>query len=253
MVAVDTLLLSAGAMTELHCLHNWLEPQLGEDGDLGNLADWAGKLLGTVARIAGLLHMAQHGPEGVRSPIDGPTMSGATLIGRYYLAHAQVAFGLIGADPQVEQAQKVLRWIVQSGVDTVTKADMWRGLRRGSLNTADDLDAPLGLLVRHGYLRPRAAERKAKGRTPSQAYDVNPLSLPRNPLNPRNSGGATFTPLNAPHVIEKVDFVDTPTTSHIPAAPISPEIRAYAEAVLNLLDAKSVQPAAPAGEYSDEV
>ncbi len=252
-VAVDTLHLSAGAMAELHHLHDWLEPQLGEDGDLSNLADWAGKLLGTVARIAGLLHMARHGPEGVGSQIDSATMAGAALIGRYYLAHAQAAFGLISADPQVEQAQKVLRWITQRGVDTVTKADIWRGLRRGSFNTADDLDAPLGLLVRHGYLRPRAAERKAKGRTPSQAYEVNPLPLPRNPLNPFNSGGAAFTPVNAPHSVDFVDFVDTPTASQIPTAPISPEIRSYAEAVLNLLNAKDVHPAPPVGEYADEV
>ena len=37
-----------------------LEPRLGEFGDLAPVADWAGKLAGAVARLAGLLHIAAH-------------------------------------------------------------------------------------------------------------------------------------------------------------------------------------------------
>ena len=36
----------------------WLEPQLSEHGALAHIADWAGKLAGAAARIAGLLHAA---------------------------------------------------------------------------------------------------------------------------------------------------------------------------------------------------
>src|SRR5205085_1006205 len=39
----------------------WLEPQLGEQGRLGAITDWANKLPGAVLRIAGLLHFAEHG------------------------------------------------------------------------------------------------------------------------------------------------------------------------------------------------
>jgi len=42
-----------------------LEPQLAEHGDLGAIQDWGSKLAGAVARIAGILHMA----ENVESPV----------------------------------------------------------------------------------------------------------------------------------------------------------------------------------------
>jgi replicative DNA helicase len=37
-----------------------LEPRLGPDGDLCSIADWAGKLVGAVCRLAGILHVADH-------------------------------------------------------------------------------------------------------------------------------------------------------------------------------------------------
>jgi hypothetical protein len=39
-------------------LERALEPRLAPDAELGHLADWAAKLTGATARIAGLLHLA---------------------------------------------------------------------------------------------------------------------------------------------------------------------------------------------------
>ncbi len=52
--------LTPAARSELERFEIHLEGQLGEFGALGAIADWAGKLVGAVVRIAGLLHMAHY-------------------------------------------------------------------------------------------------------------------------------------------------------------------------------------------------
>jgi len=65
--------------------------------------------MGAIARIAGLLHIAEHGAElAARRPIGVDTMSAALTLGAYFTAHAQVAFDLMGADPALVRAQDVL-------------------------------------------------------------------------------------------------------------------------------------------------
>ena len=82
----------------------WLEPQLAESGALGPLADWAGKLHGAVARIAGLLHAA----ESQTDIITADTMTRAVELGHYLIPHAQAAFAMMDADSEVEKAKRVL-------------------------------------------------------------------------------------------------------------------------------------------------
>ena len=230
----DTLQLTPAALSALRVLHNWLEPQLSEGAELGSLTDWAGKLLGTVARIAGLVHMADHGPEGVHQPISGPTMAAAVQMGLYYLAHAQAAFGLIGADVGVELARKVWRAIAQRGVRTITKREVHRfGI--GGVKTVDDLDAPLGLLVRHGYLRAApVAPAGGRGRKPSLVYEVNPLPSDRIDTIDRNTTSTAFAPVDAANSVNSVNCVSSPRTF---TAPVSPEVMAFAHAQLAQADA----------------
>jgi hypothetical protein len=59
-----TLSLDAGAGARLRRYEAWVEPQLSEFGELGRMADWGGKIVGAVVRIAGLLHMTDLAGEG---------------------------------------------------------------------------------------------------------------------------------------------------------------------------------------------
>ena len=91
------------------------------------MSDWANKLVGGVGRIAVLLHLAALGA----SPVSGDsgyygkniqdcattdwletvsdqTARSSITIGRYLLDHAQSAFALIGADPDLSHAQRIL-------------------------------------------------------------------------------------------------------------------------------------------------
>jgi replicative DNA helicase len=165
----------------------WVEPQLAEFGDLGGIADWGGKLVGAVVRIAGILHMAAFANS--RSPWEFPitsqTIENAIEIGKYLIPHAKAAFAEMGADAMLEGAKRILRWIDDRRVTAFTKRDLHQSLR-GSFKRVEELDAPLNLLVDHGFVRKRSEEKPATaGRPQSATYDVNPLWPPRKARTPK--------------------------------------------------------------------
>lgn len=157
---------------------SWLEPQLAEDANLGSMTDWAGKLAGHVARIAALLHLASRAFEddAYGQSIDTVTISNAIRIGRYLLAHAIATFGEMGADPDIEDARRVLGWIERTGKTAFTQTDAYRDLR-GHFKRPERLLPALKVLAEHGYIREQdQGERAGRGRKPAPAFDVNPLS-----------------------------------------------------------------------------
>jgi replicative DNA helicase len=178
----NVLRFSAAADRELQEFERWLEPQLAEGEDLSYLAGWANKLAGAIARIAGVLHMAG-APDWWR-PISRETVLDAIAIGRdYLLPHAQAAFAVMNADPKTAEARHVLRWLEQHpDPEIFSRHDLHRALRRNRrfIDPAS-LDAPLGLLQQHGYIRQLPHE-PGRGRPPSPKFDRNPLWIhPRNP------------------------------------------------------------------------
>lgn len=156
----------------------WLEPQLGEYGELHTIVDWASKLAGAVLRIAGLLHMAihvAHNSHNSQNYIDDDTLARAIRLARYLIAHAQAAYAEIGANPAVESAKSILRWIEKTDARAFTKRDCYQGVK-GTFKKAADLDPVLEILIDHGFLREQPMlEREGPGRKPSQVYEVNPL------------------------------------------------------------------------------
>ena len=172
----------------------WLEPQLAEDGELGSLSDWAGKLAGAVGRVSGLLHLAEYAPRGTAwgTVIDRGSVEHAIRIGHYLLAHARATFVEMGADPDVEAAQHLLAWIERSGVETFTKRDAYQGTK-GRFKRVEALEPALATLVEHGYIRERPTEeRRGPGRKPSPIYEVNPAVLRGNSGNCGNCGNTTW-------------------------------------------------------------
>jgi replicative DNA helicase len=165
-----------------------LEPRLGDDGDLNHMRDWAGKLAGAIARVASLIHLGGSvrgawGDEVPRSAVDA-----AILVGDYAIAHAQAAFALMGADPEVELARRVLRWIGNRKLTEFSRRDAFDQLRGNRLTKVTDLDPPLALLAAHDYIRPSSTAPGPAGGRPSQRYRVNPHA--QNPQNPRNPAPA---------------------------------------------------------------
>ncbi|MCX7016753.1 MAG: YfjI family protein [Candidatus Sumerlaeota bacterium] len=173
------LRLSDQADSALRAFQVWLEPRLAEGAELGTIADWAGKLAGAVVRIAGLLHMADwiDTPAPWEKPIPESTMTRAISLGQYLIAHAKAAFGLMGADPAIASARTLLRWIHYQQKPKFTKRAAFQGLR-GSFKRANDLDAPLQILVEHNIIRPVDLEQpRGPGRPPSPGFEVNPQAM----------------------------------------------------------------------------
>ncbi len=153
-----------------------IEPQLAEFGSLGSFSDWGGKLPGAVARIAALLHMAELilFDEALKTPLSMATMTAAIRIGRYLIRHASAAFAEMGADPVVGRAKKILRWLEHSKLPAFTRRDAHQAMR-STFRRAEDLDAPLLVLMERGFLRRQPCKAAGPGRKPSPEFDVNPL------------------------------------------------------------------------------
>ncbi len=170
-----------------------LEPRLHpETGDLGHVTEWASKLAGAVARISGLLHLAEHLRDGWARPVGPATVMGALVIADYLIEHALAALGCMGTDDDpdsdLKSARYVLDWLRRHEVEAFTVRDLFSALPRGTFAKVDDLRPALEMLQEHGHIRPQPVKtaKGRPGRKPSPAVDVNPYTRPHNPHNPQN-------------------------------------------------------------------
>jgi hypothetical protein len=169
---------------------NEVEPNLAEGGEYSSFRDWAGKLCGAVLRLAGILHLADHAMKAPNVPLNIPaqTLKRAIEIGCYLIPHAQAAYAEMGADPLIENAKYVLRWLRREQINflneqiySLTKRDIFNGTK-GRFKKVTELDPVITLLEEHGFIRPMLRskpesennEKSNRGRKASQLYEVNP-------------------------------------------------------------------------------
>ncbi|MFF8426045.1 YfjI family protein [Streptomyces sp. NPDC016566] len=154
-----------------------VEPWLkARGGKLGHITDWAGKLVGATARMAALLHLAEHGGNGYAHPVTEGTMNAAIELGEYYTAHALAVFDVMGGDPVISRARSVLDVLRDNGWEDVSRRDVFTVLSRSEVSTVADLEPALALLEDHGYLRSYQPERTGKrGRPPAPRLLVHPV------------------------------------------------------------------------------
>ncbi|MCA2215812.1 DUF3987 domain-containing protein [Jidongwangia harbinensis] len=185
--------LSAEANERVLTIERDIEPRLAPAGSWAHIVDWGSKYVGAVARLAGLIHLAEHIHDGCGKPIDEDTLDRAATLGRYFADHALAAFDDMGADPLVDDARHVLAWIERTNTDRFTKRDLFTAMSRGRFRKAADLDPVLNLLTGHGYLRAAPApERQGAGRTPSPAWLVHPDAIrPAGTVQPISAGRAS--------------------------------------------------------------
>jgi hypothetical protein len=178
-----TLHLSPGATTLFSVCRDELEPRRRPDADLGHVQGWSSKLDGTIARLAGLLHLAETVGLDDRSRWDRAvaeeTMAAAIAISRYLVEHALAAFDAMAADPALDGARRVLYWIHQDRVVAFTKRECYNA-NRSRFPRATDLDPVLAVLEDHGYIRPATTTEPQVGR-PSRRFNVNPKTHAQNP------------------------------------------------------------------------
>lgn len=183
------LILDGRAAARFADFRRALEPELGEFGRLGDMADWGSKLPGLVVRIAALLHLAAHAehPTPWEVPIELATMKGAIAIGEYAIPHALAAANAMGLDPGENDADYLRRWLTKHGQRMLTKQEIWQGTR-GRFGKAERLDRAIERLIEHRFLRALPAqERKGPGRKPAPSYELSPYLNPTIPEIPTNT------------------------------------------------------------------
>ena len=148
-----------------------VEVELRDGGTFEHIRDWAGKLPGSVARLAGVLHCAEHAADTPEVyPIDLPTMEAALTLGGIFERHALAAFGLMAVDSTIDAAQKVWTWVLRYRLATFSKRDCFQGLK-GSFPDMESLQPALNVLLERGYLFPLPIDKRV-GR-PSPRFRVN--------------------------------------------------------------------------------
>jgi hypothetical protein len=149
-----------------------VERGLEEGGTFEFVRDWAGKLPGNVARLAGLFHVIQAGPEGLSRAIAQENMEAALEVGAVLVEHGLAAFDLIGADPALEAARFVWRWVEREAREAFSVREVFNALR-GRYRTVAEVEPGLACLVERGYLRELPRPEGQPGR-PSRTFEVNP-------------------------------------------------------------------------------
>ncbi|WP_062209519.1 YfjI family protein [Streptomyces sp. NBRC 109706] len=151
------------------------ESRIGKGGPLAPIVKWASKRDGAVARIAGLLHLATHGQDAMRLPIDAATMTAATELGDYFTTHALQVFDAMAADPAHDAARHIHTHLGSRRTNSFTKRELFRQLPRSEFPAMADLDPALNLLEEHGWIRRQPQPpRTGRGRPPSPRYDTHP-------------------------------------------------------------------------------
>jgi hypothetical protein len=166
---------SEDGFREWHEFSLMVEREMREEGKFAHITDWASKLPGAAARIAGLFHCVEYaGTSPFPNEISLQIIKRALDIAAVLSEHALAAFGLMGADPAIEGAKKVWKWVKRTRSESFTARDCFQYLK-GSFGRMDELQPALDVLVERAYIaQVSKKEKKGPGRPPSASYCVNP-------------------------------------------------------------------------------
>lgn len=177
------ILIKDGAQ-ELHTLKldeeayiKWLEyakcneAMMGEEiGHLSHITDWAGKLPGAIARIAGLLHVVRyaHGCPWNHN-ISLQDMSAAVRIGHTLTSHALAVFDLLQEDDSMNVARSIYQWIKEQKLEIFSRRQCSRKFRR-----YNKTELQAGLIQLDDAEIVRKLDRAQSIGRPKDLYLVNP-------------------------------------------------------------------------------
>lgn len=130
------LTLTASARRAWIAIHDTIEGQSGEFGELANIQPVAGKAAANVLRIAGVLAVVEEADE-----LDESHIQRASTLMDYYLAEIQRLTEQEPANSLREEADRLLRWLVHKGWPQFSARDVYRNgprfARKSSRHTAE--------------------------------------------------------------------------------------------------------------------
>ncbi|MCP4254049.1 MAG: DUF3987 domain-containing protein [Candidatus Scalindua sp.] len=174
-LSLHNLELSPEAHAAWDEFHDDIEAEMQPGKPMASMKDWGSKLAGAVARIAGLLHFAEHGQQAQNNPISVGIVGDSTAIGTYYCKHALATFGLMRENPEIESAKKILDYLIAHQPTSFKGRDVLRN--KNAFNSMGEIAPGLKLLAERNYIREKAKSTPVNGRPEASIYEVNPKVL----------------------------------------------------------------------------
>ncbi|MFZ2958925.1 MAG: YfjI family protein [Candidatus Ozemobacteraceae bacterium] len=179
---MHSLELEIGAHRAWKDFEAMIEATMKPGGSMESMTDYAGKVPGQVARIAGLLHCAEYAEgEPQEHKIGKETMDKAISIMGTFVEHAKHAYGLAGIEKSIEDAKIVLDWIERKDQTSFKRRDAQHEMQ-SHFKKVRELEAALKILVERNYIKPEKGKTNPEGGRPSAIYEVNPWVVKR--MNP---------------------------------------------------------------------
>jgi hypothetical protein len=158
-----------------------------------------GKLREYGLRLAALVWCLRHaaGEFDRDAPIDAETMGRAAALVDYFEAHARRCHGRGVTDKAGRVARRLVRWLADApGLGSFTRSQAYQQLKdKRDVRNGDALNAPLALLVDHGFVRVVPDAGGGRPGPAPQTFAVNPLWV-RDTDNSGDFGGG-FQPGDA--------------------------------------------------------
>lgn len=164
-----------------------LEVERGKAFD-DDMREWLGKLGGNIARVIGILHLADNienchpNPEHPehdyledvwKFPIMGRTVEAGVKLGEWFMTHAVAAFEEMQSDPIKNYAIVLAKWIRQKQLPTFYKSE---AIQKLGGTAGDKASAALTFLAERGYIRTSDRNAPLLSRDNLQ-FEVNPSVL----------------------------------------------------------------------------
>lgn len=165
------LTLTGEALAAWQAFSQYIEDNQGPEGEFFHFQDWSSKLPGAALRIAGLLHVVEHGAD--VPAVDMATMERALNLAELLIGHARAAFDLMADDSSVDDAKVLLAWIKAKGERVFRQNEAYKENRR--FRTLGRLEKALKVLTER-YMISEPYKRNTGGR-PRILYGVNPEML----------------------------------------------------------------------------
>jgi hypothetical protein len=151
-----------------------------EDEGLGGVAaEWIGRGVATVVRLAGVLSLMEWAETSEKSgaewlPVGAAHIEAAyALWSEYYLPHALAVFDRAGAGSGDQAARKVVRWLKRVRAPQISREDVRREALCQSVD-ADGAEEVLARLEAGGFLRPVAVTEPTRRGPRRRRWEVNP-------------------------------------------------------------------------------
>ena len=171
-LSLHNLKLSPEAQATWDEFYNDIEADMRPSKQMELMKDWGSKLAGAVARIAGLLHFAEHGQQAANKPISVNVVNASAAIGAYYREHALATFGLMKENPEIESAKKILDYLIVHKPESFKGRDVLRS--KNAFKSMGEITPGLKLLVERNYIREKGKSTPVNGRPEATIYEVNP-------------------------------------------------------------------------------